>query len=253
MADWNPKQYLKFEKQRTQPAKDLAMRVKDICSPQKIVDIGCGPGNSTAILKEIFPDAHIIGIDNSSNMIKRASIEHPEITFQLYDASQLTDQYDLIFSNACLQWIPQHHSFIPLLMSKLTDKGVLAVQMPINNSEPLYQLVAEIIREPKWKLDKAPIHTNKTLASNEYFNILSTCASSFEIWEVKYYHSLKNHTALVDWIKGTKLRPYLDYLGDERGAEFEAEIVSRTKELYPCMNNGEVLFGFRRLFFIANK
>ena len=253
MADWNPKQYMRFEKQRTQPAKDLAIRVKDICSPQKIVDIGCGPGNSTAVLKEIFTDAHIIGIDNSSNMIERASFEHPELTFELSDASQLTDKYDLIFSNACLQWIPDHDSFIPLLISKLTDNGILAVQMPMNNSEPLYQLVAEIISEPKWELDKAPAHVNKTLAPNEYFNILSTCTSSFDIWETKYYHPLTNHTALVDWIKGTKLRPYLDYLGDERGTELEAEILSRAKKLYPCMHNGEVLFGFRRLFFIATK
>ncbi len=253
MADWNTKQYLKFKKQRTQPARDLAMRVSDICSPHKIVDIGCGPGNSTTVLKEIFTDAHIIGIDNSPNMIEKAKSEHPEIEFQLCDALQLTGKYDLIFSNACLQWIPEHSSLIPLLMSKLNDGGVLAVQIPMNGSEPLYKLVKEVANEPKWELDKVPAHTNETLTPNEYFNILTTYASSFDIWEVKYYHSLENHTALVDWIKGTRLRPYLDFLGEVRGAEFEAEIVSRTKAVYPCMDNGEVLLGFRRFFFVATK
>lgn len=107
MADWNSTQYLKFKKQRTQPAVDLAMRVLDR-NPKAIVDIGCGPGNSTSVLKQLFPNAKILGIDNSSNMIEKARKDHPDISFRLCDALALEGQYDLLFSNACLQWIPNH-------------------------------------------------------------------------------------------------------------------------------------------------
>jgi len=107
--------------------------------------------------------------------------------------------------------------------------------------------------EPKWGLHNVPLQPNETLSPNHYFNILSCCSSSFDMWEVKYYHSLADHRALVEWVKGTRLRPYLDCLGDEKGAKFENEIVERSKDFYPVMSNGEVLLGFRRFFFTAVK
>lgn len=252
MADWNANQYLKFNNQRTRPAVDLAMRVMNR-DPKTIVDIGCGPGNSTAVLKQIFPGAEIIGIDNSPSMIERARKEHPDIAFHLCDALVLEGKYDLIFSNACLQWIPNHSALIPALMERLNDGGVLAVQIPMNGDEPLFRLIGEVADEPKWGLRDIPMPANGTLTPPEYYDILTGCSSDFDIWEIKYYHPLAEHKALVDWVKGTRLRPYLNALGDKRGAEFENEILDKVKEIYPVRKSGEVVLGFRRFFFVAEK
>lgn len=251
MLDWNSAQYLKFKNERTQPAIDLAMRIRN--HPQTVVDIGCGPGNSTKALQEVFSNADILGIDNSPNMIAKAKAEHPDINFRLCDALSLEGKYDLLFSNACLQWIPRHDALIPLLMDKLNDNGILAVQIPINGDEPLFRLIREVASQPKWELSDAQLQPNETLTPPEYYNILSSCSSSFDMWEVKYYHTMPNHQELINWIKGTRLRPYLDYLGAEKGSLFEAEIVERSKELYPLMNNGKIVLGFRRFFFMAIK
>lgn len=252
MADWNANQYLKFKKQRTQPAIDLAMRVIDR-APQTIADIGCGPGNSTAVLKGLFPHADIVGIDNSPNMIEKARREHPDMAFRLGDARALEGKYDLLFSNACLQWIPDHDVLIPTLMEKLNDGGVLAVQIPMNGAEPLFKLIDEVAAQDRWSLQDVALPTNKTLTPSEYFDILSGCSAAFDMWETKYCHPLADHKALVEWVKGSRLRPYLDFLGEKRGAEFEAELVDRAGTLYPAQKNGSVVLGFRRFFFTAQR
>ena len=252
MADWSPTQYLKFKNERTQPALDLAMRVKDL--PIKtIADIGCGPGNSTQVLSLLFPHADILGIDHSESMIEKARKENPCIRFELCDASSLKGKYDLLFSNACLQWIPDHETLIPVLMDKLKEGGVLAVQVPMNGEEPLFRLIEEIVGEPKWNFPEGAGQTNGTLTPLEYYDILAKCASSFDIWETKYHHTLPNHRALVEFVKGSRLRPYLAILGDEKGRELEAEISERAKALYPVMADGKVALGFRRFFFTAKK
>lgn len=253
MTDWNANQYLKFQNQRTQPAVDLAARVAARHQPRTIADIGCGPGNSTAVLKGIFPNAHILGIDHSPNMIEKAQKEHPELEFRLCDALALKGKYDLLFSNACLQWIPDHHTLIPALMDKLTPGGVLAVQVPMNGEEPLYQIIKAVAAESKWGLGDVSLPVNETLTPLAYYDILSGCSSAFDIWEIKYYHPLPDHKALVEWVKGTKLRPYLAVLGEKQGAEFENEIIHRAKELYSVQKNGGVVLGFRRFFFTAVK
>lgn len=252
MSEWNSTQYLKFKKQRTQPAVDLAMRVLDH-NPKTIADIGCGPGNSTFVLKEIFPNADLLGIDNSMNMIEKAQSEHPDIKFRLCDALALENKYDLLFSNACLQWIPDHANLIPAFMDKLNDGGVLAVQIPINGEEPLFKLIKEVAAEPKWGIQEVKLQRNETLTTSEYFDILTDCSSAFDIWETKYYHHLTDHKALVEWVKGTRLRPYLTFLGEKLGEEFENEIVEKAKKLYPVRKSGGVVLGFRRLFFTAKK
>ncbi len=249
MADWNSAEYLKFKNERTQPAVDLAKRVKN--NPKTIVDIGCGPGNSTKVLQRLFPDASLIGIDNSPNMIDKAKAEHPEIDFRLCDAASLEGKYDLLFSNACLQWIPNHDILIPTLMDKLNDGGTLAVQVPMNGEEPLFKLIREVAAEPKWGLSGVKLQPNETLTLPEYYNILSDCSSSFNMWEIKYYHTIDDHKALVNWVKSTRLRPYLDYLGAEKGAEFEAEIIERSKSIYQSQSNGKLILPFRRFFFTA--
>ena len=152
MSEWNSEQYLKFKNQRTQPAIDLVKRI-EINNPQKILDIGCGPGNSTNVLKNEFPKAHILGIDSSENMIKKARETYSDIEFKVMDITdenQDIENIDIIFSNACFQWIPNHKEFIPMIFSKLNKGGVLAVQIPMNFQEKLFMIINETVNDDKW-------------------------------------------------------------------------------------------------------
>lgn len=252
MSEWNSEKYLRFKVQRTQPSKDLAAKLSAF-SPGKIVDIGCGPGNSTAVLKEVFPKAVITGIDSSENMIAAARKQHGDIPFEVRPAQELEGKYDLIFSNACLQWIPDHEKLIPFLMEKLNAGGHLAVQMPMNQEEPLFKLISRMTRDPKWNFENADIETSGILEPGEYFDILSDCSSSFDLWETVYYHVLPSHEALIDWVETTKLRPYLAFLGDGEKALFKGELLQKAKSVYPFTKSGDVVLKFRRLFFTARR
>ena len=250
MSDWNSALYLKFKKERTQPAADLAARLRTY-SPEKIADIGCGPGNSTAVLRSVFPKAELCGIDASQNMIEKARQEHPELKFILCDINDIGSGYDLFFSNACLQWVPDHIRLLPHLMQKLNAGGVLAVQMPMNQEEPLYRIIAEVTGASKWGFPKTCFESNSVLSPDEYYDILSECSADFQIWETVYCHALPSHQALVDWAKSTRLRPYLDALDDEKAALLESEILHGVQEAYPVRRSGNVLLHFRRFFFTA--
>lgn len=252
MSDWNPEKYLLFKKQRTQPAIDLANRVRD-CGAKTIVDIGCGPGNSTAVLKDVFPHANIFGIDNSASMISKAKEKYSSLAFSVCSAEDLTGAYDLLFSNACLQWIPNHEVLIPQLMRKLTGNGVLAVQMPMNLNEPLFCIIKEVAADSKWNFENVYFEKNDTLSPQEYFDLLSSCSSNFELWETVYYHAMPSHEHLIEWVRSTRLRPYLDVLDEKQKTEFENEILTRTRSAYPFTASGEVILKFRRFFFVAHK
>ena len=255
MSDWNSEQYLKFKKQRTQPAVDLAKRIA-ADQPKNILDIGCGPGNSTAVLKERFPGAGILGVDNSENMIDKAKASYPDLDFRICDVTcelDKLDTYDVVFSNACLQWIPNHRDFIPAVFSKLNEKGVLAVQIPMNGEEPLFKIINKVIAETRWNFSDIDIETNETLLPEEYFDILSSCTESFDIWETVYYHRMPSIEAMVEWVKGTRLRPYINALDKSNARLLENEIAERAAEIYGKQKNGEIIFKFRRFFFTAAK
>ena len=252
MSEWNPEKYLQFQKQRPQPAIDLANRVRD-CNPQTVADIGCGPGNSTAILKSVFPKAVICGIDNSETMLEKARTAHNDIAFQLGSADNLIGKYDLLFSNACLQWLPAHETLLPNLMSHLTENGTLAVQMPKSQQKPLFQIIREVAAESEWDFSCVHFEQNDVLPTEAYYGILSACASRFEMWETAYYHIMPSHQALIEWVRSTRLRPYLDVLTVAEQAAFEHRILQKVKEAYPKRQHGEVIFKFNRFFFTAHK
>ena len=251
MDTWNAEQYLKFERQRTRPAVDLAASLGDI-RPETALDIGCGPGNSTAVLKRFFPDAHITGIDNSLAMIEKARKTQPEMNFELRSARELEGKYGLIFSNACLHWVPDHHSLIPYFMEHLEDGGVLAVQVPMNGAEPLYKSAQELIDSGRWDFSSVT-ETNEILSPEEYYELLSSCAKDFDIWETVYYHIMPSYQALVDWVKSTKLRPYLAVLDKAEEENYLAELLACAKKEYVRQKDGNIIFRFRRLFFTAKK
>lgn len=254
MADWNARQYLKFDNERTQPARDLAARVAAWLRPGTAADLGCGPGNSTAVLREFFPDADLVGIDSSEEMLRRARADHPELPFAQGDVTRLEGRYDLLFSNACLQWIPDHQRLIPELIEHLNPGGLLAVQVPNNGEAPLYRVIREMAAEPGWGLEEVKAQPDGVLDAGAYDNILAGCAGSFQVWETIYVHRLDSHRALAEWVKGTRLRPYLDALGTEpRREDFLAELLRRITPLYPVQRDGKVCFPFRRLFFVAER
>lgn len=255
MAEWDPKQYLKFKKQRTQPAIDLAARIP-LEEPEKILDVGCGPGNSTAVLQKRFPKAKILGLDSSEEMVRTAKERYPELDFISGDAAALDSlnmAFDVIFSNACLQWVPNHTEVLKGMLNCLRKDGVLAVQIPVNQNMPMHQIIRQTSREERWK-DKFPQpRIFYQLTPEEYFDFFSKNASDFSMWETTYFYRLSGYADFMEWYKGTGLRPYLQCLSDEEQIAFMAEILHAVKERYSLQANGEIIFRFPRFFFVVQK
>lgn len=256
MSEWNPEQYLKFKEERTQPAIDLAARIP--IAADRALDIGCGPGNSTQVVANFFAYTHLTGIDSSAAMIEAARKNHPNLNFMQYDVSGplegLGGGYGLLFSNACLQWVPDHPSLLPKLMGLLCPGGLLAVQIPVNFKEPIHQIIQRTVELPEWR-DRIPYHRSfYTLRQEEYFDLLADISADFTMWETVYMHRMPSHQAIMDWYSSTGLRPYLDAAVDEDAREgFYQEVFRQVKEAYPVQANGEVIFRFPRLFFMARR
>lgn len=256
MSDWNARQYLKFKNDRTQPAIDLAARLN--CeAPAKALDVGCGPGNSTAVLKARFPKARVIGADFSENMVETAKKDNPELEFIQCDISadidSLPHDFDIVFSNACLQWVPDHPSLLPRLMSLLKPGGFLAVQIPMNYQEPIHRIIESTISYSPWTELIPYMRLFHTLSQEQYFDILSDISTDFTIWQTTYLHRLPSHQAIMEWYSSTGLRPYLDAaVTKEARDDFYQEVFRQVRDEYPVQKNGEVIFRFPR-FFIAEK
>lgn len=254
MADWNSKQYLKFKKERTQPAIDLVNRIQ-LENPSKIIDIGCGPGNSTQVLAARFPNAQILGIDSSENMIATARKQYPNLKFKVCDAANdlknLGNDFDLVFSNACIQWIENHHRLLPSMMGLLKNGGVLAVQTPMNYEEPIHKLIQEVTALPKWRTFFPNPRLFYNLTQEEYFDLLSEISPEFSIWQTTYFHTMKSHQDILEWYRSTGLKPYLDVLTEDEKISFEQDIMNGIKSAYPKQINGEIIFRFPRFFFTA--
>lgn len=253
---WNAEQYLKFEQERTQPALDLIARIP-LHDPQKVLDIGCGPGNSTQQLQKRFPYAEVVGIDSSEEMIKTASAHYPNIKFLLCDATKdllaLNKAYDVVFSNACIQWVPDHPNLLKNMMALLNPGGVLAVQTPINEQEPIHQIIKQTVSEEKWVSSFPNPRVFYNLSVGAYHDVLAELSDHFSIWQITYYHTMHSHQDIMEWYRGTGLRPYLSLLKGEQARAFEEEIYQKVVSSYPVQQNGTVLFPFPRLFFTAVK
>lgn len=256
MADWNSAQYLKFANERTQPAIDLVSRVGSI-SPAKVIDIGCGPGNSTAILAQAFPNAEILGIDSSENMIAAAKKTYPDLSWKVCDASTeleaMSGEFDLVFSNACIQWIPDHPSLLRNMLGMLKKGGTLAVQVPMNFEEPIHKIMGEVSDSAKWREHFHNPRIFYTLTPSEYFDLLSEYAEDFSMWSTTYYHKLNSHNDILEWYRATGMRPYLNVLNEQEKAEFEHDVMELVKQRYPAQKNGRIIFRFPRFFFTARK
>jgi trans-aconitate 2-methyltransferase len=251
---WDPAQYLRFADERTRPSVDLAARVA-LPDPRRILDVGCGPGNSTRILRERWPAAAVAGMDSSQRMIEDAKASYPLGQWILADAAFLDPsvRYELVFSNAALQWIPDHERLIPALWRAVEEHGALAVQVPANRDSPLHQALLAVAAEEPWRRHTAPCRDLLTYHDAPfYYGLLSPLCGKADLWETTYFHEMESRQGLLEWYKGTGMRPYLESLPDDGMRKgFEGAVLARCADHYPAQNNGKVLFPFRRLFFIA--
>ena len=253
MTGWNDTQYLLFASERTRPARELLARVPST-SPGRVVDLGCGPGNSTALLRERWPDATLIGVDSSAEMLRRAQQDLPGVDWICADAGSFTSSQpvDVLFSNALIQWLPDHATLLPALLSQVATGGVLAIQMPCNFSEPSHRLMRET--PGPWAARTASVRTRSPVESASfYYDVLAPLARSVDVWQTRYEHVLPDVGAIVEWVKGTGLRPYLDVLApDERSGYLEA-YAHGLDAAYPPRRDGRRLFSFPRLFVVATR
>ncbi len=252
-APWNPKQYLTFAGPRLRPALDLIAHIP-IEAPKTIYDLGCGAGNVTEFLRQRWPDAVMTGIDMSPEMLARAKLEVPSINFIEENLATWSPKQpaDLVFSNAVLQWIPDHRLLIPKIAAYVARGGVLAVQIPHNDSAPSTLAIKEAARSGPWR-DKlqnlervSPVQDPST-----YFKQLANLGCEVDVWETEYHHVLEGDDPVLEWGKGTWLRVLLDNLDEVQREQFEDECRARLKEAYPPLPDGRTLYPFRRLFFVA--
>lgn len=253
-VDWDAAQYLRFEDERTRPSLDLIQRVR-LADPQRCIDLGCGPGNSTELVAARFPGAAVEGLDSSPDMIEKARRRLPQLSFTLADLDEWSadGRYDLIFANAVLQWIPDHAALFTRLARALRRGGALAVQMPNNLAEPSHVAMDEVAAEGPWAARLANARSAKaTIGSfSDYRRWLMDAGCEVDIWQTTYVHALAGHDAIVAWFRSTGLKPYVDPLaGDEREA-FLARYREKIAACYPVEPDGKVLLRFPRLFILA--
>lgn len=254
-TDWNARQYMLFEKERTRPVKDLLAAVP-MEQVRVAIDIGCGPGNSTEVLRALAPAATISGIDSSPDMIDAARKRLPEVRFAVADIATWGDKgpYDLILANAVFQWIPDHDTLLPKLVGKLASAGTLAFQVPDNLEEPTHRLMREIAAAGPWvaKLEDAGRAIRHT--AQWYYTLLKPHCARVDAWRTIYYHPLAGGAdAVVEWLKGTGLRPFLAPLDQAEQAAFLARYRDAIAQAYPTLDDGSVLLPFPRLFVVATR
>lgn len=304
MAGWNPDQYLKFSDERTQPCRDLALRIS-LPNVRTVIDLGCGPGNSTQVLAERWPEAQITALDSDTGMINAAiqsngrgrwitgdiakwaagrppnaaaekssgtlperpaeageeSVSRTDSDAALADVVKPVpeealenDLYDVVFSNAALQWLPDHASLYPQIFSHVAPSGALAIQIPSSFDRPAHRLLREMAASIGWRkwFPSGRVRNWHAQDSDFYYDLLAPLATRIDLWQTEYFHVLPNAEAVVDWYKGTGMRPYLTAIGEDADRDkFLAEYTEKIRAAYRPRPDGHILFPFLRIFVIA--
>jgi len=252
---WDPGQYLVFADERTRPAVELLARIPHE-APSLVFDMGCGPGNTTRLLRARWPAADLTGVDSSAEMLDRAEREVSDSKWVQADLAgwQPDRPADVLFSNAALQWVGDHQALLPRLLDTLAPGGVLAVQMPHNFESRSHTAIFEVVGSGHWRAKLEPLvwkGPSRVASPTDYYGLLAPRAATVDVWETEYLHVLKGQDPVKEWTKGTALKPFLDALeGEERGA-FEERYAALLREAYPVRPDGTTLFPFRRLFIVA--
>jgi trans-aconitate 2-methyltransferase len=256
---WDPRQYRKFSDQRLRPGLELLERVA-LASPSLIYDLGCGTGQLTRLLAERWPAARVHGLDHSQQMLEQAAREPSRVEWHEADVRtwQPAEPADLIYSNATLHWIANHDRLFPRLLGFVKPGGCLAVQMPLSWGLPSHRLMRQTLADGgprggslgddalrrevgrKWVEDAAV-----------YYDLLAGSVSSVDIWETEYLQALEGEDAVLEWVKGTGLRPVLSGLDDSEREVFLREYALRLRQAYPMRGDGRTLYPFRRFFLVA--
>ncbi len=256
MSDWNPTLYSRFEDERTRPAAELLARVP-LTTPALVFDLGCGPGNSTQLLGTRYPAARVIGTDTSEAMLAAARDRLPSMTFERSDIAQWSppSPADLVYANASIHWIPDHERLVPRLFDALAPGGVLAVQMPDNLEEASHQLMRETALDARWAALSGPAGQARAriLAVEQYHDLLAPKASFVDIWRTTYYHPMGSAADIVQWLRGTGLKPFVEPLPKELQVQFLADYEQRIAAAYPARVDGQRLLAFPRLFIVAQR
>lgn len=249
---WDPGQYEKFADERLRPGLDLMARIP-LTAAARIVDLGCGTGELTKRLADRYPGAHVVGLDSSADMLAKAGVIGG-IDWLQADITEWRppEPFDVIYTNATLQWLPDHATLFPRLISYLRSDGVFACQMPYNYEEPSHRAMRDLAGSPHWasKLTMArPI--GALPRPDTYVDWLSPFAARIDIWETRYWQVLTGDNPVVEWVKGTALRPFLDVLAPTDRTAFLAEYGAMMRERYPRRADGTTLYPFPRLFMVV--
>ena len=256
MTDWNARQYLRFEDERTRPSRDLLAQVP-LGRARLVIDVGCGPGNSTELLVERYPDAEVVGLDSSPEMLRQARERLPKCTFAQADLATWTPPApaDLLFGNAVFQWVPDHPSVLRRLVETLPQGGVLAVQMPDNTREPALALMQEVAGSGPWAGNAALEEASRgDLPTPEsYYELLKPLCARLDIWHTIYNHVMDGPQGVVEWFKGSALRPFLSALDAGMRDDFLGAYLAEVTKHYGRRFDGRVLLRFPRLFIVATR
>jgi trans-aconitate 2-methyltransferase len=257
MADWNADLYNRFSKERMQPAIDLVNRIHKQAKINRILDVGCGTGMSTQPLFEKWGKAEIIGIDNSESMLKKAREWNKDIQWVIKDCNNSLEnlgKFDLVFSNAALQWMDNQGAVIKNLINLLTQRGILAIQIPSFQHMKISDCIQKAVH--KFGIERFGGFQQETCICHDmkfYYNQLKDGLEEIQLWQTNYYHIMNGHIEILEFIRSTGLKPYLDMLDEEDSKDFLEYVISEVKLQYGVQDDGKILFEFKRLFFMGVK
>ena len=256
MSDWNPSLYSRFEDERTRPARELLARVP-LLKAARVIDLGCGPGNSTELLAQRFSGARVVGTDNSPSMLESARKRLPGVVFELSDIASWNpvEAPDLIYANAALQWVPGHEQLIPRLFAALAPGGVLAIQMPDNRDEPTHRAMREVAALAPWAEPIGDVGRLRSaiLPLGAYYDMLAPAALQVDVWHTVYQHPMASPAAIVEWVSSTGLKPFVEPLNPPLRASYLAAYEKRISDAYKPHADGKLLLAFPRMFIVAQK
>jgi len=252
---WDPAQYARFSDERSRPFFDLTGQI-GASQPGVVVDLGCGSGELTATLAERWPAAQVRGLDASAEMISRAAgLAGGTLSFALAEAADFdATGVDVLVSNALLQWVPGHDALLRRWAGQLAAGGWLAFQVPANFGSPSHRLMRELADSARWRNRLAGVlrHTDAVAEPAEYLELLIGAGLRVNVWQTSYLHVLSGPDPVLEWVRGTGLRPVLQALSEEEAAEFSAEYAALLRQAYPAREFGTV-YPFLRTFVVAHK